>query len=147
MNTKWSRRTSWSEVCKRASGRRLFQAMRRHRQRQRRQGLHRTAFAYRITWGKRGFQSKLARALGVHRSTISRDMKALEYEKQRGFPGYNIIRQHVRWRRRDKILSARLKVSLWRQDCHKPPQKKAPPPLPPIGSEAWSDMMSAMLRR
>ena len=68
----WSAKTDFDSVCKRAAGRRRYNAERRAEARER----------YKLVveaimppeGRKRGSQAQLARALGVHRSTICRDV-------------------------------------------------------------------------
>ncbi len=65
---------TWDEVCRRAAGRRHYNAWRRvvAHDRQRR-----VLDYWRQSKGRRGWQAAAADALGVHRSTITRDMQAL----------------------------------------------------------------------
>jgi len=65
---------TWDEVCRRAAGRRHYNAWRRvvAHDRQRR-----VLDYWRQSKGRRGWQAEAAAALGVHRSTITRDMHAL----------------------------------------------------------------------
>jgi hypothetical protein len=72
----WSEQTSWEEVCRRAAGRRHYNSVRRFR------ALHRRCELVRLLSGKggltdRGTQARLARELGVSRSTVCRDMAVL----------------------------------------------------------------------
>ncbi len=68
---------SWEQVCRRAGGRRHYNSMRQFHATMRRHEV----FAYwRASGGAWGWQAEAARALGVNRSTISRDMAAF-YEK------------------------------------------------------------------
>lgn len=72
MSMDWSAHIDFDAVCKRAAGRRQYNAKRRAEARAR----------YRLVLEaimppdgrKRGSQAQLARTLGVHRSTISRDV-------------------------------------------------------------------------
>lgn len=68
----WSAQTDFETVCKRASGRRRYNAKRRAK------ALERFKIVLELTFPsegrKRGSQARLARALGVHRSTICRDV-------------------------------------------------------------------------
>ena len=65
---------SWDETCRRAGGRRRYNRVRQFRANYRLTQvvklLHQTGF-------RRGHQTKIAKALGVHRSTISRDLRRL----------------------------------------------------------------------
>lgn len=75
-----------SEICRRASGRRAYNA-RRSLERERRlvrvtELLLRMGGAHRIG-GRYGVQAQIARLLGVSESTISRDLQALQKEWQR----------------------------------------------------------------
>ncbi len=68
----WSAKTDFDVVCKRAAGRRRYNAKRRAEARER---YLQVVEAIMPTNGrKRGSQAQLARALGVHRSTICRDV-------------------------------------------------------------------------
>jgi hypothetical protein len=72
----WSAQTDFEIVCKRAAGRRRYNAERRAKARER------FKIVIQLTvppeGRKRGVQSRLARALGVHRSTICRDVARWE---------------------------------------------------------------------
>ena len=72
MGKQWSAPTDFATVCRRAAGRRRYHARRQAAARAR----CRIVFAVALTpeWLKRGGQARLARELGVHRSTISRDV-------------------------------------------------------------------------
>lgn len=73
MSTNWTEQTNFDLVCKRASGRRRYNAKRRAEARER---YKLVIEAIRPPDGrKRGSQAQLARALGVHRSTVCRDVK------------------------------------------------------------------------
>lgn len=68
----WSAKTDFDAVCKRAAGRRHYNAKRREEARKR---YLQVVEAIMPSGGrKRGSQAQLARALGVHRSTICRDV-------------------------------------------------------------------------
>jgi hypothetical protein len=71
-NMSWSAQTDFETVCKRAAGRRRYNAERRAKARER------FKIVIQLTvppeGRKRGTQARLARALGVHRSTICRDV-------------------------------------------------------------------------
>jgi hypothetical protein len=72
----WSEQTSWDEVCRRAAGRRHYNSVRRFRATYRRCELARLLL---VKGGltDRGTQARLARELGVSRSTICRDVARL----------------------------------------------------------------------
>ena len=74
----WSRNTRWDEVCRRASGRRRYNAVRRLHAELRRNAIIKRAWELGTWLRERGFQAALARQFGVNRSTISRDVKQLE---------------------------------------------------------------------
>ncbi|MDQ3816075.1 MAG: hypothetical protein M3362_00095 [Acidobacteriota bacterium] len=68
----WGAKTDFDVVCKRAAGRRRYNAKRREEARER---YLQVVEAIMPTGGrKRGTQAQLARVLGVHRSTICRDV-------------------------------------------------------------------------
>ena len=68
----WSAKTDFDAVCKRAAGRRRYNAKRRAEAKER---YLQVVEAIMPTGGrKRGTQAQLARVLGVHRSTICRDV-------------------------------------------------------------------------
>jgi hypothetical protein len=73
-NTWWSQRVSWEEVCKRTRGRARYNSLRRLRARLR----QREVLQLLARWGwKPGVQSLIAAHLGVHRSTVCRDLHTL----------------------------------------------------------------------
>jgi hypothetical protein len=72
MSTKWSTPTDFETVCRRAAGRRRYHAKRQAEARKRFKVV--LAVTFPPEGHKRGIQSQLARALGVHRSTICRDV-------------------------------------------------------------------------
>jgi hypothetical protein len=70
----WSAPTSWDEVCKRAAGRAKYNAVRRFQAELRRGEVLQLLHA----WGWRhGVQARIARALRVSESTISRDLATI----------------------------------------------------------------------
>jgi hypothetical protein len=69
------RPTTWEEVCKRAAGRCRYNACRRVRALCRRLEVCRRLGKYGMT--DRGVQARIARELGVSRSTVCSDMRAL----------------------------------------------------------------------
>lgn len=74
MQENWSAPTSWDEVCKRASGRRHYNAIRQFRAVFRRRKVARLWLAYGGEWG---CQRRIAEELGVSEATISRDLDTL----------------------------------------------------------------------
>jgi hypothetical protein len=75
MSADWSAPTSWDDVCRRAGGRRRYNAARRERKMWRRtEILIRTVGVDRRLYG---LQAQLARVLGVSPATISRDFAAI----------------------------------------------------------------------
>lgn len=75
--TSWSHPTDWDTVCRRASGRRSYNAIRQIQALVRRRRLVDLLVSQRAMLTAHGVQAKLARTLGVHRSTICRDIAAL----------------------------------------------------------------------
>ncbi|MGH7169063.1 MAG: hypothetical protein ACRELG_02145 [Gemmataceae bacterium] len=71
----WSERADFSAVCRRAGGRRRYNAWRRFRAAYRRMQVVKLWIKYPPLM--RGLQSRLAAELGVSRSTICRDMAYL----------------------------------------------------------------------
>jgi hypothetical protein len=72
----WSQPTSFNEVCRRAGGRRAYNALRRDRRLFRRVDVMRLLREYGY---RRGVQARIATVLGVSEATISRDVKATLY--------------------------------------------------------------------
>lgn len=72
MGVNWTEQTNFDLVCKRAAGRRRYNAKRRAEARERYKQVLEAIMP--PDGRKRGSQAKLARALGVHRSTICRDV-------------------------------------------------------------------------
>lgn len=72
MSAHWTKKTDFDTVCKRAAGRRRYNAKRRAEAKAR----YKIVIEAIMPPGgcKRGSQAQLARALGVHRSTICRDI-------------------------------------------------------------------------
>lgn len=64
----------WESVCRRAGGRRRYNATRQVRARVRRESVARLWLAGK---GRRGWQARAARQLGVSPATISRDFDAM----------------------------------------------------------------------
>ena len=76
MTEAWSAGTSWDEISKRAAGRRRYNAVRQFRAADRRAAVARLLFVQGALT-EHGTQARLARQLGVSRSTICRDIAAL----------------------------------------------------------------------
>jgi hypothetical protein len=76
-NNFWNQRTDFESVCRRASGRRRYNAVRHLDMLMRRQETAELALRLGRGFFGRGARAEIARRLGVHRSTISRDVKAL----------------------------------------------------------------------
>ena len=70
----WSAPTSTSEVRRRAGGRRKYNSVRRFKADLRRVEVEKLFAAYGFT---RGARARIARELGVNRSTVSRDIRRL----------------------------------------------------------------------
>ncbi len=75
--TNWTAATDFQTVCLRANGRRHYNAMRQFRALMRRSEIVRLAVTKNISLFEHGAQAQLARALGVHRSTVNRDVSAI----------------------------------------------------------------------
>jgi hypothetical protein len=69
----WDHPRNWDEVCRRHAARKRWNSVRGFLADQRRTRL--LAFVVELGGLQRGAQSRLAEALGVHRSTISKDLK------------------------------------------------------------------------
>jgi hypothetical protein len=81
MSKSWSAPTGFDEVCRRAAGRRRYHSVRRFLADLRRDKVTELIAQYGyIDWGIR---ASIARMLGVHRSTISRDIAAILYTRAR----------------------------------------------------------------
>jgi hypothetical protein len=72
--TAWHQSTSWDTVCRRAIGRRKFNAIRQLKAQLRRGQVLR--LLHDLGWGYR-VQVKIAAALGVSEATVSRDLKTI----------------------------------------------------------------------
>jgi hypothetical protein len=70
----WQARVSDADARRRAAGRRKFNEKRRQAAYQRRDQVQQAWLEQGETWG---WQTRLARQLGVHKSTISRDVTAI----------------------------------------------------------------------
>jgi hypothetical protein len=73
----WSALVSSEECCRRAAARRKWNERRRAAVEQRR---YEAQQAFLWSGGQRGWQTRLAARLGVHRSTISRDVAIVRAE-------------------------------------------------------------------
>jgi DNA invertase Pin-like site-specific DNA recombinase len=71
----WGARVSDAEAYRRAGARRNFNERRQERARQRRAVVEQ---AWLTSGGRRGWQAAIARALHMHRATITRDLKAIK---------------------------------------------------------------------
>ncbi len=78
--TNWTAATDFETVCLRANGRRHYNALRQFRALMRRSEIVRLAVTKNISLFEHGFQARLARELGVHRSTVNRDLWAMMRE-------------------------------------------------------------------
>ena len=78
-NRDWSRLTDWETVCRRNAGRRRYNTTRTVRRALRRRQVARLLLKYGKQYGPlgRGLQARIARELGVNRSTICRDVWAI----------------------------------------------------------------------
>ena len=72
--TWWSQPTDWDTVCRRARGRAKYNSLRRLRAQLRRREVLHLWFEWR---DQPGLQSLIAAHLGVHKSTICRDLQRL----------------------------------------------------------------------
>jgi hypothetical protein len=110
----WSAKTDFDVVCKRAAGRRRYNAKRRAEARKR---YSQVVEAIMLPDGrKRGSQAQLARALGVHRSTICRDVakwRRFLLEVMRRYRA--LIEDKDSIVDADKIKKAEAIVSAWRE--------------------------------
>ena len=88
-NNEWSRPIRWDEVCRRAAGRRHYNAIRTVRRALRRREVARLLVKYGGLYGpsSHGLQARIARQLGVHRSTICRDVWAILRPEAGNGPG------------------------------------------------------------
>jgi hypothetical protein len=73
-NNSWGTMVDWGTVCRRASGRRRYHSRRRLQRALRRQQVVRLLRRYGLV---AGVQTKIARQLGCHRSTVCRDVAVL----------------------------------------------------------------------
>jgi hypothetical protein len=108
----WSAKTDFDVVCKRAAGRRRYNAKRRAEARER--YLQVVEAIMPPSGRKRGSQAQLARALGVHRSTICRDVAKWRLFLLEGIRRYrSLIEDKDRIVDADKIEQAEAIVSAW----------------------------------
>jgi hypothetical protein len=78
MGSNWGAPTDFDTVCRRAAGRRRYNASRALRRLVRRWKVSELVWKYLRQYGWfRGIKARVARELGVHRGTISRDWRAL----------------------------------------------------------------------
>ena len=71
----WNHPRTWDEVCRRAAARRRWNAVRRVVAEDRRRQVLELVLA--LGGLQRGTQSRIAAALGVHRSTVCKDLRRL----------------------------------------------------------------------
>jgi hypothetical protein len=71
----WSAPTDWQTVCARAAARRKYNSLRRLRAEERRRQV--LELALQLGGLGRGVQTTIAAVLGVHRSTVSKDLKRI----------------------------------------------------------------------
>jgi hypothetical protein len=71
----WSAPTDWQTVCARAAARRKYNSLRRLRAEERRRQV--LELALQLGDLGRGAQTMIAVVLGVHRSTVSKDLKRI----------------------------------------------------------------------
>lgn len=74
-NIDWNHPRTWDEVCRRAAARRRWNAVRRVVAEDRRRQVLELVLA--LGGLQRGTQSRIAAALGVHRSTVCKDLRRL----------------------------------------------------------------------
>ena len=75
--TNWGAQTDFDTVCKRASGRRSYNAMRSFRAALRTHQIVNLAIEMNLSLFAHGTQARIARALGIHRSIVNRAVKAI----------------------------------------------------------------------
>ena len=76
-NNNWSRPTDWDTVCRRNAGRRHYNAVRQFLRLRRRGQLVALLNQHHLLLCHRGTQARLARELGVSRTTVCRDVQFL----------------------------------------------------------------------
>jgi hypothetical protein len=82
----WAAPTDRETVCRRAAGRRHYNAVRSSRRLERRLKVARLLLKYSRQAGlgsSRGIYARVARELGVHRGTISRDVRSIQEDWRR----------------------------------------------------------------
>ena len=79
MRKSWGAETGWETVCRRASGRRHYNATRQLQAKLRRAEVERLWVEAGCTYGA---QARIARQLDVSEATISRDIQAIEQRWQ-----------------------------------------------------------------
>ena len=82
----WNAPTDWETVCRRASWRRYYNAWRQFRRAYRQSQIAEMMFRLDLSPVQRGTCSTLAAAFGVHRSTISRDIRDMLARVKPGRP-------------------------------------------------------------
>ncbi len=75
MTMAWGDNTDFATVCRRAGGRRAYNCLRRFRQLRRRRRVEELRYDYGPF--ARGVVTRIAKELGVSKSTISRDLQAI----------------------------------------------------------------------
>src|SRR5687768_223362 len=75
MTSAWNQHTSFDAVCRRAGGRRHYNAVRRLKRDQRLNRVVELIGTYGLV--KHGARARIARESGVHKSTITRDLQAI----------------------------------------------------------------------
>jgi hypothetical protein len=103
MSDKHATNLNWDQTCRRSSGRRRYNSVRQflanYRLTQLVELLHETGF-------RRGYQTQIADALGVHRSTICRDLARLRQRMLLGPQADKLARAMTRLDRRAKAEDA-----------------------------------------
>lgn len=87
--SEWRCRTDWNAVCRRASGRRRYNAMRRERAETRREAMAEAidALGPAAWFFRRGLAVILGAAFGVHRTTAWRDIQRILFPPEYCFVG------------------------------------------------------------
>ena len=77
--SEWQRQIDWNAVCRRAGGRRRYNAMRRRKADARRVAIAEVLDGLGLValFARRGLSVRLAAALGVHRTTVWRDLQRI----------------------------------------------------------------------
>jgi hypothetical protein len=79
--TSWYHPTDYDEVCRRAGGRRRYNAHRQFLAEYRRRQIVKLLVDQKIVLLAHGYQTRLAEHFGVSRSTICRDLARIEHER------------------------------------------------------------------